>query len=71
MINDNISLTTAVDPAVDVNTNKVQESDDDDVNPYVIETEPESKIKPNIKDESQSTINNPEIRVNDTPERQD
>merc|ERR1712037_582118 len=65
------AIETAVVPAVDVNTNKVQESDDDDVNPYVIETEPKSKIEPNIKDESESAVNNPEIRVNDTPERQD
>jgi len=61
------AIESALDPAVKVETNKIQESDED-VNPYIIETEPESKIKPDIKDEDQSAVNNPEIKENDTPE---
>ena len=69
MINNIIPVSTALDPAEDVDTKKIQQSDDDDdVNPYVIETEPESKIKPDIKDEGQSAVNNPKIKVNDMPE---
>merc|ERR1712204_33538 len=44
------AIESALDPAVKVETNKIQESDED-VNPYIIETEPKSKIKPDIKDE--------------------
>ena len=70
MINNIVPVSIApgpLDPAVKVETNKIQESDED-VNPYIIETEPESKIKPDIKDEDQSAVNNPEIKENDTPE---